>query len=115
MRGKRNIIILKFGGTSVGDADRIKKVADKIISASLGGNKVVAAVSAMGDTTDKFIELAGVISSDPSRREMDMLMSTGERLSAQGRLVELHRRLDERSAPVDASPVGFPDDVYSNA
>jgi len=81
MRGKRNIIILKFGGTSVGDADRIKKVADKIISASLEANRVVAVVSAMGDTTDKLVDLAGEVSSGPSRREMDMLLSTGERVS----------------------------------
>src|SRR4030065_2702690 len=81
MRGKRNIIVLKFGGTSVGNADRIKKVADKIVSASLEGNKVVAVVSAMGDTTDKLVDLAGELCSSPSRREMDMLLSTGERVS----------------------------------
>ena len=115
MRGKRNIIILKFGGTSVGDADRIKKVADKIISASLGGNKVVAAVSAMGDTTDKLIELAGVISSDPSRREMDMLMSTGERVSGALLAMAIKEKGYDCISLTGGQAGIVTDDVYSNA
>ena len=82
MRYKKNIIILKFGGTSVGDKDKIKRAADRVIKARLEGNNVVVAVSAMGNTTDRLIELAGKITSSPSRREMDMLMSTGEQVSS---------------------------------
>ena len=82
MRDKKNIIVLKFGGTSVGDKDKIKRVAAKIIKARLEGNKVVVTVSAMGDATDRLIELAGKITSSPSRREMDMLLSTGEQASS---------------------------------
>ncbi len=82
MRGKKDIIILKFGGTSVGDINKVKMVADKIISSSNKGNNVVVVVSAMGDTTDRLIDLAGRITSHPSRREMDMLMSTGEQVSS---------------------------------
>ncbi len=82
MKDRKNIIVLKFGGTSVGDEDRIKKVADKIIKVSLEGKSVVVAVSAMGDTTDRLIELANKVADAPSGREMDMLMSTGEQVSS---------------------------------
>jgi len=66
----------------VGDEKRIKKVAEKIVKASLEGKSVVVAVSAMGNTTDKLIELANRIAAAPSGREMDMLMSTGEQESS---------------------------------
>ncbi len=82
MRGKKDIIVLKFGGTSVGDIDKIKKVAGIVISARNEGKSVVAVLSAMGNTTDRLIDLAGEITSNPSRREMDMLLSTGERVSS---------------------------------
>ncbi len=115
MRGKKNIIILKFGGTSVGNVDKIKKAADKIISASLEGNKVVAAVSAMGDTTDRLIGLAGEITSSPSRREMDVLMSTGEQVSS----ALLAMAIQEKGygcISLSGGQAGIlTDDVYSNA
>ncbi len=66
----------------MGDEKRIKKVAEKIVKASLEGKSVVVAVSAMGNTTDKLIELANRIAAAPSGREMDMLMSTGEQESS---------------------------------
>jgi len=79
--GEKNIIVLKFGGTSVGDVKRIMDAADRVIKSSNEGKNVVVVVSAMGDTTDKLIALAGKVTSNPSRREMDMLVSTGERIS----------------------------------
>jgi aspartate kinase len=77
----KEIIVLKFGGTSVGDVKKIIKAAERVIKSSNEGKNVIVVVSAMGDTTDELISLAGKITSNPSRREMDMLMSTGERIS----------------------------------
>lgn len=76
------IIVQKYGGTSVATPERIKSVADRIIRARQSGKSVVAVVSAMGDTTDKLIELAHEVSSDPPKREMDMLLATGEQISS---------------------------------
>ena len=75
-------VVMKFGGTSVADADCIKRVAQRIVNAYRAGHPVVAVVSARGDTTDELIELAREISESPPEREMDMLLSTGERISA---------------------------------
>ncbi len=73
---------MKFGGTSVADAACIKRVAARIVDTYRSGHPVVAVVSARGDTTDELIELAREISENPPEREMDMLLSTGERISA---------------------------------
>ncbi len=78
---KRNIIIMKFGGTSVADALKIKNVAKKAIRAKKKGKDVVVTVSAMGSTTDDLIELSRQITARPLKREMDMLLSTGEQVS----------------------------------
>jgi aspartate kinase len=79
---RTNIIVMKFGGTSVADATCMKRVAQRIVDARKEGHPVVAVVSARGDTTDELIEMAKEISADPPAREMDMLLSTGERISA---------------------------------
>ncbi|MBN1630228.1 MAG: aspartate kinase [Thermoleophilia bacterium] len=73
---------MKFGGTSVADATCMKRVANRIVDARKQGHPVVAVVSARGDTTDDLIEMAREISENPPAREMDMLLSTGERISA---------------------------------
>jgi aspartate kinase len=75
------LIVQKFGGSSVADAERIFLAARRAIKAKLEGNKVVVVVSAMGDTTDELLDLAHQISRNPPRREMDMLLSTGEQVS----------------------------------
>ncbi len=75
------LIVQKFGGTSVADAERIHRAARRAIKAKLAGHQVVVVVSAMGKTTDKLIELAHQITDDPPKREMDMLLSTGEQVS----------------------------------
>ena len=74
-------VVMKFGGTSVADARRCLAAADRIVQTKLNGNRVVATVSARGHTTDELYRLAYEIDSNPSRRELDMLVSTGEQVS----------------------------------
>ncbi|WP_254564300.1 aspartate kinase [Oscillatoria sp. HE19RPO] len=75
------LIVQKYGGSSVGSVERINAVAGRVLKTVQGGNSVVVVVSAMGKTTDGLVKLANEISSNPSRREMDMLLSTGEQIS----------------------------------
>ncbi|MEK7359952.1 MAG: aspartate kinase [Planctomycetota bacterium] len=75
------LIVQKFGGTSVANAERIKAAAKRIVDTYNAGNKVIVVVSARGQTTDELIDLAYEIMDNPSTREMDMLMSTGEQIS----------------------------------
>jgi aspartate kinase len=75
------LVVMKFGGTSVGDPDKLKRVARRLVAARESGSKVVAVVSAMGHTTDELVALAHQVSPQPQEREMDMLLSVGERIS----------------------------------
>lgn len=75
------VIVQKFGGTSVADPDRIRRCAQRAFDARAAGNDVVVVVSAMGDTTDKLVELAAGISASPPKREMDQLLAAGEQVS----------------------------------
>ena len=75
------LIVQKFGGSSVGDADKIKHVARRVIDTQKAGNQVVVVVSAMGDTTDELLDLANQVTDNPSPRELDMLLTSGERIS----------------------------------
>lgn len=75
------LIVQKYGGTSVGTVERIQAVAQRVQKTVTAGNQVVVVVSAMGKTTDGLVSLAQQISDNPSRREMDMLLSTGEQVS----------------------------------
>ena len=75
------LIVQKYGGTSVGSAERIQAVAQRIVETVKAGNDLVVVVSAMGKTTDVLVKLAHELSSQPSRREMDMLLATGDRKS----------------------------------
>jgi aspartate kinase len=74
-------IVMKFGGTSVADAERIKRAARRIVAQREAGRRVVAVLSARGHTTDELIQAAEEVSPNPDPREMDMLLSTGERIS----------------------------------
>jgi aspartate kinase len=74
-------VVMKFGGTSVADAERLKGAAQRIVAQREAGKRVVAVLSARGKTTDELIAMAEEISPHPDRREMDMLLSTGERIS----------------------------------
>ena len=75
------LIVQKFGGSSVADAASIKRVAERIVATRRAGNDVVVVVSAMGDTTDELIDLAEAVTEHPAPREMDMLLTAGERIS----------------------------------
>src|ERR1700679_444545 len=72
---------MKFGGSSVADAERIKRAARRIVAQREAGNRVVAVLSARGKTTDELIAMAEEVSAAPDPREMDMLLSTGDRVS----------------------------------
>jgi len=75
------LIVQKYGGTSVGDAERIKKVAERIVAAVRAGDQVCVVVSAMGHSTDELVSLAAQVSEEPNPRELDMLLTSGERIS----------------------------------
>ncbi|MFP4411737.1 aspartate kinase [Coleofasciculus sp.] len=75
------LVVQKYGGTSVGSVERIQTVAQRLFKTVQAGNSLVVVVSAMGKTTDGLVKLAHEISANPSRREMDMLLSTGEQVS----------------------------------
>ena len=81
MLGRMGLIVQKYGGSSVADAEGMKRVAARIVASKRDGNQVVVVVSAMGDTTDELIDLANQITPIPTGRELDMLLTAGERIS----------------------------------
>lgn len=85
-------VVLKFGGTSVGTIEKIKKTADQAIREFEKGNQVVVVVSAMGKSTDRLVDMALEISEHPSKREMDMLLSTGEQVTISLLSMALHEK-----------------------
>ena len=89
------LIVQKYGGTSVGTPERILRVAERISERRAAGDRIVAVVSAMGQSTDHLLSLAHRITSRPSRREMDMLLTTGERIS----MALLSMALEARQVP----------------
>jgi aspartate kinase len=89
------LVVQKYGGTSVGDADRVRAVADHVARTRKGGDEVVVVVSAMGKTTDDLLHLADQVSSSQPGREMDMLLTAGERIS----MALLCMALSERNVP----------------
>jgi aspartate kinase len=96
--GARPIVVMKFGGSSVADVEKIGRVADKVAAAKRRGDDVVVVVSAMGKTTDGLLALAqsasavGATRPEPPRRELDMLVSTGERVSMALLSIAMHAR-----------------------
>ena len=92
------LIVQKYGGSSVDGAERIKKVAERIVETRNVGNEVVVVVSAMGDTSDELLDLAAEVSSQPHQRELDMLLTAGERISNALVAMAVHDRgVDARS------------------
>jgi len=87
----KRLIVQKFGGSSVANVERIRKVAERLVSYKKKGFDLVVVVSALGDTTDELIELAHKINSEPSEREMDMLLSTGEQISVALLAMAIHK------------------------
>lgn len=109
------IVVQKYGGTSVGSTERIKKVAERIKRYTENGFSVVVVVSAMGHTTDELIKLARELNENPSKREMDMLMSTGEQVSISLLAIALHSvGIDAISYTGSQVPV-LTDGNFSNA
>lgn len=84
------LIVQKYGGSSVADVECMRRVARRILKTRDAGNRVVVVVSAMGDTTDDLIELAKKVNPEPSDREMDMLMASGEQIAASVLTMALH-------------------------
>ena len=76
-----SIVVQKYGGSSLEDLERIESVAEKVVQTYRNGKEVVSVVSAMGDTTDELLEMARGLTAEPSRRELDMLLSVGERIA----------------------------------
>src|SRR5450830_223508 len=112
---KKNIIVMKFGGTSVSSIEKIKKVAERAVKLKNEGSNVVITVSAMGDTTDDLIDLASGISQNPSRREMDMLLSTGEQVSSSLLAIAINER-NSKAVSLTGWQAGiFTDDTFSDA
>lgn len=88
---QKKLIIQKFGGSSVANVQRIQNVARRVTNYKKKGDNVVVVVSALGDTTDELIELAQQITTEPSEREMDMLLSTGEQISTALLAMAIHK------------------------
>ncbi len=86
-----SLIVQKYGGTSVANTDRIKKVAERVVRTKKSGKDVVVVVSALGNTTDELIGLAYKITNNPSERELDMLISTGEQVSVALLAMAIHK------------------------
>lgn len=105
------LIVQKYGGSSVANVERIKKVAKRVAKTRRKGNKVVVVVSALGKTTDQLIELASQVSKDPYEREMDMLLSTGEQVSVALLAMALHE-LGEGAISFTGPQIGIITDPY---
>ncbi|MDD5136757.1 MAG: aspartate kinase [Candidatus Omnitrophica bacterium] len=109
------IIVQKFGGTSVADVERIQNVAKRVVRSRRDGFDVVAVVSALGDSTDKLIELAHQITEEPSERELDMLVSTGEQVSCALLTMAIHK-LGEDAISFTGAQVGIiTDNAFTKA
>ncbi|MGC8870041.1 MAG: aspartate kinase [Brevinematia bacterium] len=100
------LIVQKYGGTSVGNIDRIRNVARRVAKTKDEGNDVVVVVSAMGDTTDYLVELAEQISKNPPKREYDLLLSTGEQISIALLSMALHE-MNYKSIAFTGAQVGI--------
>ncbi|MDQ3067824.1 MAG: hypothetical protein M3R12_11865, partial [Actinomycetota bacterium] len=83
-------VVMKFGGTSVGDPDKLRRVASRLVAAREDGHRVVGVLSAMGRTTDELLDLAHQVSPTPHPRELDMLVSVGERISCALAAMAIH-------------------------
>src|SRR5690348_14053452 len=101
-----SVLVQKFGGTSVGTPERIDAVADRIHAARQAGNHLIVVVSAMGETTDHLLDLAHQVHPTPPQRELDMLLSAGERISMALLAMALARR-GARAASFTGSQSGI--------
>lgn len=102
----KGLVVQKFGGSSVANVERIQKVAQRVVDYKKKGYQLVVVVSALGDTTDELVELADKINPDPSEREMDMLLSTGEQISVALLAMAIHK-LGAQAISFTGSQVGI--------
>ena len=100
------LVVQKYGGSSLANAERIKNVAKRVVSYRKKGADLVVVVSALGDTTDELIELAAKITGSPREREMDMLLSTGEQISVALLAMAIHE-LGYEAISLTGSQVGI--------
>lgn len=105
------LIIQKYGGTSVSTPKKIRGVAKRVVKTKRKGNEVVVVVSAMGDTTDKLLELAYAVNPSPSKRELDLLLSTGEIVSSSLLTLSIHS-LGEKAVAFTGSQGGIITDEF---
>lgn len=109
------LYVMKFGGSSVGDAERMKNVAQRIVDKKNEGHQCVVVVSAMGDTTDDLIDLSKQLNDNPPAREMDMLLTTGEQMSVALLSMAVHK-LGHDAVSYTGWQVGMhTDDVHAKA
>jgi aspartate kinase len=108
------IVVQKYGGTSVGDAAQIEAVADRVVRTREAGNDVVAVVSAMGDTTDELVRMASAITPVPEPRELDMLLTAGERIAMSLLAIAVNAR-GCRAASYTGSQAGIITDTQHGA
>ncbi|MBI4388227.1 MAG: aspartate kinase [Candidatus Omnitrophica bacterium] len=104
------LIVQKYGGSSVANAERIQNVAKRVVETKRKGNKLVVVVSALGDTTDELVDLAHQITPSPNSREMDMLLSTGEQISVALLAMAIHQ-LGEKAISFTGPQVGIITDL----
>lgn len=109
------LIVQKYGGSSVSSPEKIKEIAKRVLATKRKGNNIVTVVSAMGDTTDELLELASQVNSHPPKRELDMLLSTGEIISSALLSMALHS-LGGKVVAFSGPQVGIiTDEAYSKA
>ena len=109
------LVVQKYGGSSVADAEKIKGVAQRAVASQYQGNQVVVVVSAMGKTTDELINLARQVTDRPDGREFDVLLSTGETVSSTLLAMSL-RALGAKAISLSGAQAGIRTDaVYSRA
>ncbi len=109
------VIVQKYGGSSVADIDKIQRVAARVAETRASGKQVVVVVSAMGDTTDELLSLARKISPNPHRRELDMLLTAGERISMALLGMALHDRKVEAVSFTGSQSGIITDGAHTNA
>jgi aspartate kinase len=109
------IVVQKYGGSSVADAEKIQRVAARVAATRATGKRVVVVVSAMGDTTDELLALARTVSPDPHRRELDMLLTAGERISMALLSMALHARSVESVSFTGSQSGIITDGAHTNA
>ncbi len=102
----RRLVVQKYGGSSVANPERIKRVAQRVIDTKRSGADIVVVVSALGDTTDELLQLAAQITQNPAERELDMLMATGEQVSVALLAMAIHE-LGEDAVSFTGAQVGI--------